>query len=161
VARSVPELFFEPSNFEHRAILRKAHSVHRVRVMAGSCGGQTRHQMIAASPPSTHFPGAISCSTTRLSTQTNLPNRRCPIQEQRLTRSAPRRHRCLSLHTSLTPRSQRGLSLHISLMPRNQRCLSLRMSLTRACSRWAKVGRGVPRGIEQAGCEDSSACFEK
>src|SRR5207302_3903228 len=107
-------------------------------------------------PPRPILLGAISWSTTRIPTQTNLPNRRCPIQEQRLTRGAPRSQRCLSLHIGLTPRSQRCLSLRISLMPRSQRCLSLRMSLmprsqcclslrmslTRACSRWAKFSRG-------------------
>jgi hypothetical protein len=40
----LPELFFEPSNFEHRAILRKG------KGHAGSCGGQTRPRMIAAAP---------------------------------------------------------------------------------------------------------------
>jgi hypothetical protein len=30
VARSVPELFFEPSNIEHRAILPKAHHSSRL-----------------------------------------------------------------------------------------------------------------------------------
>lgn len=124
--------------FSNRAILniapfsaRRIISVDRVRVMAGSCGGQTRHRMIAASLPSTHFPGAIPWSTTRLPTQTNLLNRRCPIEEQRLTRSAPKSHRCPSLR--------------MSLMPRSQHYLSLRMNLTRACSRCAKVGRKVRR----------------
>src|SRR5207244_1795999 len=98
-------------------------------------------------------PGAISSSTTRPPMQTNLSNRRCPIQERHLTRSAPRTHRCLSLHISLTPRSQRHLSLRISLMPRSHRYLSLRMSLTRARSCWATVSRGVraapntPKGL--------------
>jgi hypothetical protein len=46
------ELFLEPSNFEHRAMLAKRTiAVDRVRIAVGSCGGQTRHGTIATSQP--------------------------------------------------------------------------------------------------------------
>ena len=135
--RGVPELSSEPSNFEHRAVIpRRTLSIDRYRVTAGSCSAQPGIGLIAVSPPSIRYPGAISCSTARPPTPTNLSNRRCPIQEQRLTRSAPRSRHCRSLHISLMPKSQGRRNLRISLMPRSQGRRSLRMSLTRTCSLW-------------------------
>jgi hypothetical protein len=122
--------------------------------VAGSCGGPTSYWMIAASPARPISRGDMSWSTTRLPTQTRLSNRRCPIQEQRLTRSAPGSHRCRSLHTSLTRRSQS--------------CRGLRMSPTKACSRWTKVRRERadsehpdvgPPWVPQAWLHRAKKCF--